>query len=480
MKHTRLDFLARGVAVASALAAPLLLAPSSAGAQGFGLNEIGTCSVARAGAGVGAPCEDASRVYWNPATAVRLDGVDLLVGAAAVLLDGSFQQDLTGITYPGDVAPEVPPHLFVNYRVFPRFAVGFGVYVPYGLTSQWEENFPGRFTALKASLASPYLQPNFAFDVVPGRFSIGGGPVFGISHVELQQSIDLASTPTGSTLPDGTPVTFGMLGFAQGTEFARAKIDGQDMAVGFNVGAHWQVTDRVSIGARYLSQLDFEYRGGVAEFEQVPTGLKLAANNPLGAPADTPLDALLAPQFQFPGPLTQRITQTAISHPAQAQVGIGVRATQAMTLNLDYAWVGWSAFDELPVNFQPNGSVATPPSRVLIEDYDDSWAIRGSVDYRFRNGWTGYLGTHYVSTPAPDVTVTPLLPDMDRYNFAGGLTIPFGDKYAFEASYLRVETPGRRGRIVERESRQQTAEELNSGWYSLNANIISVSFKADF
>jgi long-chain fatty acid transport protein len=271
-----------------------------------------------------------------------------------------------------------------------------------------------------------------------------------------------------------------MLGIPRGTEFARAKITGEDVAFGFNLGAHWQVTDRVSLGARYLSQLDFDYQGGVAEFEQIQTGLTLAANNPLGAPAGTPVDALLAPQFATGGALTKRGVKAAISHPAQAQVGLGIRATQAMTLNLDYAWVGWSAFDELPVDFQPNGSAVTPPDRVLIEDYEDSWAVRGSVDYRFANGWKGYLGSSYVSTPAPDVTVTPLLPDMDRYNFAGGLTIPFGSRYAFEGSYLRVETPGRRGRIIERESRSQTAEELNGGWYSLTANIISVSLKAHF
>src|SRR5690606_34708177 len=127
---------------AVALSVTVLLAPSRAGAQAFGLNEIGTCSVMRAGAGVGSPCPDASRIYWNPATPVRMDGVNLLVGAAAVLLDGGFQQDVTGRVYPGDVPVEVPPHLFATYKVLPRFSVGLGVYVPYGLTSQWEEDFP--------------------------------------------------------------------------------------------------------------------------------------------------------------------------------------------------------------------------------------------------------------------------------------------------------------------------------------------------
>lgn len=477
MKQTRLDSWVRGTLVAAAAAAlPLVAAP--AGAQGFGLNEIGTCSVARAGAGVAAPCLDASRIYWNPASPVRLPGVHVLGGAAAVLLGGGFTQDTTGVQHDADSPAEFPPHLFATYQVRPRVNVGLGVYVPYGLTSQWKQDFPGRFSAQRASLATIYVQPNLAFDLIPGRLAIGGGPVIGISTVELDQSIDLAATPTGTMLPNGQPVTFGLLGIPARTEFARAGLAGDDVAWGYNLGVHAQLTPTVAIGARYLSEVTFEYRDATATFEQVSTGLTLAANNPLGAPEGTPIDALLGPQFQPGGALTERPVQTQINHPAQAQVGIGFTGLPNTTVNLDYAWVGWSAFDELPVDF--GGTAPTPPDRVLIEDYEDSWAVRGSVDYAFQNGWRGQAGVHYVNTPVPDVTVTPLLPDMDRWNFAAGLGIPFGERWALDLAYLRVETPGRRGRIEERTSRSQTAEELNSGWYELNANIISVSLRARF
>ena len=474
MRHSWLDHLARGVFVAAAVTAPILALPSGARAQGFGLNEIGSCAVGRAGAGVAAPCEDASRIYWNPATAIRLPGtVNLLVGDAGVAVDAAFQQDLTGTRYPGDVPVEFPPHFFANYKVQSRFALGFGAYVPYGLTSQWKPDFPGRFSALKATLASFYLQPNFAFDVVPGRLAVGGGPVIGISHVELTQAIDLAGQRTSATGP-----TFGQLGIAPGTEFARARLDGQSLAWGFDVGVQWQLSSALALGARYLSEMTFDYKAATAEFTPTPTNLVLAAGNPFGAPPGTPVDALLLPQFQSGGALTTRGVETSISHPAQAQVGLGYTGIGNTTVNLDYVWVGWKAFDELPVNFQPNGSPTTPPSRALIEDYDDSWAVRGSIDRTFGNGWSARIGSSFTSSPAPDVTVTPLLPDMDRYNFAGGVTIPFGGRYALDASYLRVETRGRRGRIAERESRSQTAAQLNSGWYELSANVVSVSLKA--
>ena len=472
MTHTRFGRPAWGAAGALALAALAgSLAPAAAGAQGFGLNEVGSCSVGRAGAGVAAPCADASRIYWNPATAVRLPGVNMLVGAASVAVDGKFAMDRTGVVHSGDVPVEVPPHLFATYQVQPRFNVGLGVYVPYGLTSQWADDFPGRFSALKASLASIYIQPNFAVAVVPGKLAVGGGPVIGISDVELVQGIDLAyqQTPVG--------VTFGQLGIPENTEFARASLKGHSVAWGYDVGIHWQMLPSVAVGARYLSEMTFDYNDANAAFAPVQTGLVLAAGNPLNLPGGTPVDAIVASQFGAGGALTARGVQTSISHPAQAQAGIGITAIPNTTINLDYAWVGWSAFDELPVNFRGTNA---PANRALIEDYEDSWAVRGSLDYAFNNGWVARVGSSYIKTPVPDVSVTPLLPDMDRYNFAGGLSVPFMGRYALDASYLRVETEGRRGRIVERTDRAQTAEQLNGGFYTLGANIFSLSLRASF
>ena len=76
--------------------------------------------------------------------------------------------------------------------------------------------------------------------------------------------------------------------------------------------------------------------------------------------------------------------------------------------------------------------------------------------------------------------MTPLLPDMDRYNFDVGVGIPLGRNYALDLGYLTVQTQGRRGRVEERASRSIGAETLNSGTYSLGANIFSLSLRAQF
>jgi len=46
--------------------AALAVLPRVARGQGFGLNDIGSCAVARGYATTGAPCRDASTIYWNP------------------------------------------------------------------------------------------------------------------------------------------------------------------------------------------------------------------------------------------------------------------------------------------------------------------------------------------------------------------------------------------------------------------------------
>lgn len=464
---------------AVALCTAALCAPAaSVSAQGFGLNEIGTCAVSRGFAVTGATCNDASVIYWNPAAAAELDRNTVSVGANAIIIRGGFTQDTTGTRYGSNIQPQLVPSLFANVRRG-RLAVGLGVYVPYGLTSQWNDNFPGRFSALKARLQTIYVQPNIAYQL-NGNWSIGGGPVFGSSDVELTQSLDLSQQVAAQI--NGAAVRFGQLGIAQNTEFGRIRLAGSAHGIGYNVGVHGKYADW-SVGARYLSALNFHYTGATATFTQRTTGLFLAQNNPIvpgGSPA--PLDLVLASQFSSAGALSSQTGDTRITHPWQAQAGIGYSGLPGTVLSADVVRLGWSKFSTLPLVLNGNAAAS---SRTLLEDYHDSWSYRFGAEHTICDagwlyGWTGRVGYSYAETPAPDVTVTPLLPDMNRRNFSAGLGIPVGPRYRLDAGYLHVNTPGRRGRIIERSSASQTAQNLNSGVYDLKADVISLSLNATF
>jgi len=73
---------------------------------------------------------------------------------------------------------------------------------------------------------------------------------------------------------------------------------------------------------------------------------------------------------------------------------------------------------------------------------------------------------------------------MNRRNYSLGIGLPVGASYTVDASFLHVDTSGRRGRLVDRTvgsaEENETAAELNSGFYTLNANVFSLSLKVNF
>jgi long-chain fatty acid transport protein len=144
--------------------------------------------------------------------------------------------------------------------------------------------------------------------------------------------------------------------------------------------------------------------------------------------------------------------------------------TSRTMLSAELAVIGWSSFDVLPVEF----SNPATPDQSLIEDYETSWTLRLGAEHRFMHGWTGRAGLAYSRSPAPDETVTPLLPEQDRFNYGVGVGIPLAGRWAVDVGYLRAQGEGRRGRIVERASRDETAAQLNGGFYELHANVFSL------
>lgn len=453
--------------------------PAAADAQAFGLNEIGSCALARGFAVTGAPCDDASSIYWNPGAVQKKTGLSLLAGAAVIKLDGDFTADSTYRVHDADIPTAVVPHVFLTYLMQNRkVALGLGLYVPYGLTSQWKDDFPGRFSAKKASLQTIYVQPNVAFQITD-NWSFGGGPVIGHSTVELIRAADLSSFPVPSAaVPPGT--TFGNFGIPRRTEFVRASLKGSAIAYGFNLGLHGKLTPDIQVGIRGLSQLSFNYDDADATFTQTPTGLVFAAGNPLNLPGGTPVDAIVATQFAAGGPLTPQKVKTQIRHPSQLQVGLGYTGIENTTLSIDYAYTGWKAFNQLPVSFQ--GPAAASASSILVEDYKNTSSLRLGAEQRMTNGSAVRLGFTAATSAAPPETVTPLLPEMNRQLAMIGGFLPITTALGLDATYSHIFTPGSRGRIDERAptADARAALALNSGAYTLSANILSLSLKYAF
>ena len=133
----------RPIVMLAACCALFLAMPIAAVAQGFSVNEHGTCAMARGGTGVASACADGSTINFNPSGIAGITGGLVGVGGTGILAQGSFTDDLLGNTdgIQNDFIPV--PHLYMAYGINYKVAAGFGFFVPYGLGTIWEDTFEG-------------------------------------------------------------------------------------------------------------------------------------------------------------------------------------------------------------------------------------------------------------------------------------------------------------------------------------------------
>jgi long-chain fatty acid transport protein len=447
------------------------VAPTGLAAQGYGIYEHGTCMMGRAGTGIASPCADGSAIFYNPAGITGTGKGILSAGVTYIGPSGDFTNDVTGETTESEPLKFFVPHLYWTRDLNEKYSVGFGVFAPYGLTTEWDENnFEGRFLGYHSEIQSIYLQPTFAVRV-SDKFRIGGGFDYSIVKVALYQRADLYST----VLAPG--VTGGNLGFANGTDFADIQLEGDGTGVGFNLGAIWQAASNIAVGVKYLSQQEIYINKADANITQVNTGIILPANHPLliqlGLPAGTPLDAILAQRFLPGQPLEDQTGSTKLTFPSQFVFGVAVDATPKIKVLADVQWVNWQKFETLALQFE------RLPQRIIVEDYENTIGVRFGGEYAINSSYTARVGYLTHGAAAPDQTVTPNLPEGPRNEFTAGLGATLGQKLHVDLAYQYIDQADRRGRTTDGGMAAPTPA-VNNGLYTFSAHLIGATFTYKF
>jgi long-chain fatty acid transport protein len=471
-----------------------LLAPSVQG-QGFGVYEQGTCVMARAGTAVASGCGDGSSIFFNPAHVAGAHGVTASLGATVIDAYGEFTYDYTarapyvGVSVDLENDPIPVPHGYATYGLTEDLGLGLGLFVPYGLETNWPIELPdgspfdGAFEGFSNRVQAIYVQPTAAYQLTP-KLRVGGGPILAISSVELNQLQDLSQV----SVP-GQSVTFGQLGVPFHTAFASSTLEGRnELGVGANLGLSYQATDRLTVGARVMTPITVSYEGE-ASFSQRSTDLTFPASSPLaqdvngdGTPDPTPADLLLARQFDESGvldsyqslansngALSSQSVETKLTFPLQAVGGLSFQATPRLLLLADYQFTGWAAFDEIPLEFERLGD------RTREEGYQNTHALRFGAEYDVMDPLTVRGGYLYNTAAAPDEVVTPLLPESDRHQFTIGLGWRPVEIAELNVSYQLLQQNDRRGRVRGALPGEEITTDLNQGVYSFGAHLFGAT-----
>ncbi|MFO1351479.1 MAG: outer membrane protein transport protein [Gammaproteobacteria bacterium] len=375
-------------------------------AAGFQIQEQSVSGLGNAFAGGAASAEDASTVFYNPAGLARLQRqVD--VGVHVIFPSSEFHDENSTNAIGGRATGKeddggktaLAPNLYYAQPLGERFSIGLGINAPYGLVTEYDKNWIGRYHAVKSDLRTININPAAAFKI-SDQFALGFGLSAQYADAELSNAIDFGALGflAGAPVQPSTPAFDGF-----------TKLTGDDWGFGFNLGVLFQPQPSTRIGLAYRSKIDHTISG----------------DNSLTIPA---FATALA------GPSRTRAATADLTTPATLSLSGYHDINAQWAVMADITWTDWSAFDELRIKFKDGSADSVQP-----ENWEDTFRYSIGVNFKPAQAWTLRAGLAYDETPVPNARLrTPRIPDNSRTWLALGATYRIADSFSFDFGYVHV------------------------------------------
>ena len=402
-----------------ALACAHLLAVEAEGA-GYAIKEQSTTALGNAFAGATAGAKDLSYMFFNPAALAYQSGSQIMVMGHYVAPHSEpanmSARTATGTTVAGsgggdDLAENaVVPALYGMYEVSEDLKLGIGVNAPWGLATDYDDDWVGRYHARRSELRTFNFNPAVGYRV-NNWLALGAGVQVQYIDIELTNAIDFGTI--------GFVQTGGALGTPTRNDGA-VKMEGDDWGFGFNLGVLIEPWRGTRFGAAYRSSISHDIEGS-ADFTLDSAGVAAT------------LQSISAGMGQ-PVPFIDTGARADAEVPETVSFGLYHEFDDRWAIMGEAAWTRWSRFDELRVRFDNPGQADS----VTDESWDDSWFLAGGVTYRPDEDWTFRAGVAYDQTPIPDSTRTPRLPSNDRLWLAVGASYQAMENLTVEFAFTHI------------------------------------------
>lgn len=357
-------------------------------ASGFALNEMSAGSVGNAHAGSAAVAEDLGTIYYNPAGLARMSGSQFMAVGSVIRPSSRFVN--TGSSIPGGAAQAggdaggwaLVPALYFATDLAPRLRFGIGLQAPFGLRTEYDEGWVGRYQALTSDLLTVNINPTLSYQL-NDMVALGLGVSAQYADVELSRAIDFGTIClfTVGVVPC---LGSGILPLAND---GKVTVKGNDWGFGYNLGLMLTPTDSTRIGIAYRSPIKHD----------------LSGNARVEIPANLPAVLSSLPLFSNTG-VTADVTL-----PESVILSGYMDLNSKWAVMADVSWMRWNRFDELRIRFN-NGA----PDAVTPERWRNTVRYAAAVNYRYNDAWKFRVGAAYDPTPVRDEFRTARIPDADR------------------------------------------------------------------
>jgi long-chain fatty acid transport protein len=469
MKHR----IVRSTLAGAVGAALLSLGAAPAFGAAFALQEQSGSQLGNAFAGGAASAEDASTIWANPAGMARLTRPEV---AAAVHFitppfkfrnDGSVAAALQPLGSEGGDAGgvNVAPNLYIALPLNRQWAIGLGVNAPFGLVTEYDRDWIGRFQGIKSEVRTINVNPAVSWRVTD-NFSLGLGVDWQRVDAEFTSSVNYsgalgqaAQQAAAAGLIPAAAVP-GLLGATPGLE-AFTRVKGNDNAWGWNAGLLWDITPATRVGLHYRSPIKYRVAGNVSI--DLPTLPALPA--PL-APVGAQLAGAVNAQLPNGG------VTADIKLPDITNLSVFSRLDDRWDVMGDVQFTRWSVLKDLTF-VRTNGVVlASTP-----ENFDDTWRFSAGANYHWNDAWTFRGGVAFDQSPVNTTDRTPRLPDADRTWLAVGAQYKINRNLKADAgfTYIFLKQPD-----ISQSEGNVARNALIQGHYDVNVMILSAQLTYTF
>lgn len=383
----------------STLVVSLSLASGALFANGLSLNEQSASGAGTAFAGRASSALDASTVFGNPAGLSKLEGKQVSGGFAMVKANVEISRVDTNApgTSKGDMVPLASvPFAFFAMPIDEKWNFGLGMYVPFGLISDYEKSFQGSSHGQYSKVAVMTLQPTLSYKITD-RVAVGFGPTLNKIDGKLTNTLQTRSlSPTGQD--------------------TLINIKGDDTALGYNIGLMVDLSEQTTWGITYHSKVDYTLEGRTKVY-----------NAPL------PVNGEYKATLDF---TTPESVDTSISHKLDDQ----------WTLHGGLTWTRWSRLESIAAKNQGVPSAVQGQFGVLREElkWHNTWAYSIGASYQVNPHWVLRTGFALDQSPTTNEYRTVRIPVGHRKILTFGTGWQASDNLTIDLAYayIRENTAG--------------------------------------
>ncbi len=406
-----------------ALLVVLLFSATSAMAAGFRLPEQGAKAMGMGMAFV-AQADDPSAIYYNPAGLIQLEGQNLMIGGTYIRENGADFTGTTPLTFNTgtglfDTRSETQedldffiPNAYWTRKASPNVAYGVGIFVPFGLGQKYENRQTSIFRnqVTDVEIHTLVVNPTVALKVNE-VLSVGAGIDFMYGRASLSQAgvVRLGAAPLDQV------------------NIFQLDLDGNGTAWGYNFGLLLTPSENWKVGFAYRSPFKLKIKDADVDVWEINSTVPFVPPGPFTAAQ------------VFGGTSFHTEASTRIDMPATAALGVAY-IRDRLTLEVDLDMTFWGSFKSLVVDIDANNPLL--PDAVRPEEWNDVVGVNVGAEYRVTDPLALRLGIRYDPTPVPANTLSPLLPDADRYMYSAGAGYKIRN-WTIDLSYMYVDKKDR-------------------------------------